>query len=356
MEFTVQYNGGNCGSCAWVLAEGVIDSGTTEKFKAFLAKEKRPRNLRFDSPGGNVIEALTLGQFLRETDWDTFVGEESAMIPGSHLPALYKTQKSSCYSACVYAFAGGVHRTADDKTVGIHQFYRPDDAVRPNDKTLSAIDMANMQRLAALLNEYVKEMGIDPKLVTIASSITPWTPIYVLSSAELKSFNLDNSSAPKGGTSANWSVQPAGNGAMATTMQSQDGAGRMAALGIMCLQSLPNMIIVQLAVRDDNRDWAQAFSSSGLSPQHFVFKIDGTYGELGSSRLIGPVARTGNGVSLDLAVTKDELGKIMWAQSVEIAAFVNMASQRWTGELGGTFSMTGAPAVIGLALKNCVSQ
>ncbi len=141
MEFTVQYNGGNCGSCSWVLAEGVINSGTTEKFKAFVANEKPPKNIRFDSPGGNVLEALKLGQFLRQLNWDTFVGEQSAIIPGSHL-SQYKTQKSSCYSACVYAFAGGVHRDAADRSVGIHQFYRPDDALRPNDKTLSAVDMA----------------------------------------------------------------------------------------------------------------------------------------------------------------------------------------------------------------------
>ena len=65
MRFTQQYNGGNCGSCSWVLAEGVIEAGTTEKFKAFIAKESPPRNIRFDSPGGSVSEALKLGQFLR---------------------------------------------------------------------------------------------------------------------------------------------------------------------------------------------------------------------------------------------------------------------------------------------------
>ena len=69
MEFTVQYNGGNCGSCTWVLSEGVVSSGTTEKFKAFVAKEKPPNNLVFDSPGGNVLEALKLGQFLRQSNW-----------------------------------------------------------------------------------------------------------------------------------------------------------------------------------------------------------------------------------------------------------------------------------------------
>jgi hypothetical protein len=345
MQFTIQGTGGNCRACSWVLAEGIIDAGTTEKFKAFIAKEKPPRNLRFDSPGGSVIEALKLGQFLREKDWDTFVGED-----------LYDSQKSSCYSACVYAFAGGVQRTAQDKSVGIHQFYRPDDALRPNERTLSAVDVANMQRLAALLNEYVRQMGVDPRLVTIASNITPWEPIYLLSGAELKFLNLDNTSAPASDASINWSVQPAGNGAIAITLQPQNGAGRIASLGIMCLQSLPDMIVVHLAVRDDTKDWAEAIKSLHLLPQYFLFEINGNYGELDSNRLMSPVKRSGNGVSLDLAITKDELLKIIRAESLEIDAFVSMASERWIGELGGRFSMAGAPAVINLALKNCLSQ
>ena len=68
MEFTVQYTGGNCNSCVWVLAEGTIDPGTTQKLKAFIAKEKPAANIRFNSPGGNVIESLELGQlFVNQT-------------------------------------------------------------------------------------------------------------------------------------------------------------------------------------------------------------------------------------------------------------------------------------------------
>lgn len=172
MEFEYQANGGNCRACDWVLAEGTLDKGTTDKLKAFIAhNEYQTKNIRFNSPGGDLIEALKLGEVLREDKWDTFVGEEYPSRTST--PAGYVTQQSNCYSACVYAFAGGVRRTADDKSLGVHQFYRPDDAVRPTDKTLSAVDVANMQHLAAMLNEYVRGMGIDPRLVSMASEITP---------------------------------------------------------------------------------------------------------------------------------------------------------------------------------------
>jgi hypothetical protein len=221
-EATTEAGLGNCGSCRWVLAEGVIEVGTTEKFKAFVTMEMPPRNIRFNSPGGILIEALKFGEFLRMSGWNTFVSEESATVTGSHVTA-YKTQRSKCYSACVYVFAGEVHRTAENKALGVHQFYRPDDALRPNDKSLSALDMANMQRTAALLNEYVRQMGVDPRLVSIASAITPWQSIYLLSSAKIASLNLDTNSSASVNTNSDWSVQPSGNGAIALTTQAQDG-------------------------------------------------------------------------------------------------------------------------------------
>jgi hypothetical protein len=354
MEFTTQTRGGNCDGCSWVRAEGVIEPGTTEKFKAFVARESPPPFITLDSPGGNVMEAVKFGQFLRQSGWNTYVGEEDPIVPEKHFAT--KLQKSRCYSACVYAFAGGVHRIAEDKSIGIHQFYRPDDALRPNDKTLSAVDMANMQRLVASLNEYVRRMGVDPRLVTLASAITPWEPIYLLSSAELQSLNLDNTSAPKSDSSSNWSVQPAGDGAMAVTTQMQDGTGRMASLGVMCHQSLPKMFIVKLFVSDDTKDWGYIFGSVDLDVQMFELSSDDEVSTLHHGRLIMPVKRAGNGASLGLIITNDEFQKMMRAKTVSISGFTNMASQSWTGPLGGTFSMAGAAAVVGLALKNCVSQ
>ena len=202
-------------------------------------------------------------------------------------------------------------------------------------------------------------MGVDFRLVTLASAITPWEPIYLLSSEELRSLNLDNMYAPNSDSSSNWSVQPVGDGAMAVTTQMQDGTGRTASFGIMCRQSLPNIFIVQLVVKDDTKDWAyifSSFSSDELRPQSFDFDIDGQFRKFAANRLIMPVKRAGNGASLVLAITKDELLKIIGAKSLGITGFANMASQSRTGTLGGTFSMAGAAAVIGLALKNCVKQ
>jgi hypothetical protein len=357
MEFSYQYNGGNCGLCDWILAEGPIEDGATEKLKSFIAKgDYRTTNVRFNSPGGSVLEALKLGRFIRQSNFTTLVGEDFPIDRSN--PEGYSTQKSECHSACVYAFAGGVRRFADDKSLGIHQFYRPDDALRPLDKRLSALDVANMQRLAATLNEYVRSMGVDPRLISMASAITPWDPIYRLSKAELGGLNLDTSpgQAESNGP-ANWQVQPAGNGAMAITNEMQDGTGRTASLAIMCRRSQPRGVILRLWVQDKSVDWSSVFSNlNDPTPQYYDVDLDGTTYKVDSQREATPIQPFGDGASLAFFVTHNELATIMKAKTATLNGFTSMAVQRVSGPFGGRFSMTGSSPVIRLALKNCVDQ
>ena len=269
-------------------------------------------------------------------------------------PEGYSVLKPECHSACVYAFAGGVRRFADDKVLGVHQFYRPDDALQPFDKSLSAVDFANMQKLTAVLNEYVREMGVDPRLVSMASKITPWDPIYRLNKTELESLNLDTTPTKTGG-SANWQVQPAGNGAMAITNQMQDGAGRTATLAIMCSRYQKQAVIIKLLVQDKSVDWAAIFSHPfDKTPQNYDFELDGRYLTLDSRRQVSPIEQTGDGASLAFLATSNELAALMKARTARLGGFTNMSIERVSGPFGGTFSMTGSSPVVQLALKNCV--
>ena len=178
----------------------------------------------------------------------------------------------------------------------------------------------------------------------------------MLSSAQLKSLNLDNTSAPTSENLADWRVQPAGNGAMAISAQTQDGTGPVASLAIMCLRSMPNWIVVRLSVRDHNKDSSRGFNSHDLSPQYFEFQVDEEYHKLDRQQLVSPVGRLGNGAMLGFAVADEELERMVAANTVELARFTSRAVESWTGKLGGTFAMTGSQAVIALALRNCMSQ
>jgi len=354
MEFQVQGNGGNCNDCAWVLAQGTIDLGTTENFMSFVAREKPPSNIRFNSEGGNLSEALRLGQYLRASNWDTFVGEEDVMVPGRGGPN-YITQASVCFSACVYTFLGGVHRTATDGSIGIHQFYRPVDAMRPNDKRLSAVDLAIMQQTAATLSEYVREMGVDGQLVTKASMITPWEPIYILSRAELKAWNVDNSPTSKKNSAAEWTVEPFGDGAMAVITQLQDGAGRTASLAIMCTTTMPDAIIARFWIQDDTRDWSGFFRTYEQKSESVTILTGSNSIIVDIEKTLGSIRKFEKGAEVSFVLSDAQVANMVRAQNIQVSVHLGGFAWRQIGGLDGTFSMSKAMETIKLARKNCVN-
>lgn len=357
MQFSSEFNGGNCGGCAWILAEGVITADTLDDFKAYL-ESNRPSllqsggyNIAFNSPGGNLLGGLRLGRYLREKNWDTYARERSARTLGS--PNFYESYSSACYSACVYAFAGGVNRYTEDNALGIHQFYRDDVVSSPENKSLTPTDMANMQELGGLLNEYVDGMGVDRSLVSVASSITPWEPILLLSHDEAHRFNLDTNLPPTDLQNSDWRVMPNSSGSIAVNTQLQNGAGRKATFGLMCVEGTPNLTVVMLSVEDKNINWDLG-PSENRTGFDFDLTIDGVPSSLPKNRLFVPYTHSESGADIGFLITDTELGKIMDAKVISAGAFFNMVTLRAIGSLGGTFNMTGSRDVIDLALKNCV--
>ena len=63
----------------------------------------------FQSPGGDVFEAMKIGRMIRRNGLETWTGFST----------------SYCYSACVLAFSGGIFRFAFENDIGIHSFYSP---------------------------------------------------------------------------------------------------------------------------------------------------------------------------------------------------------------------------------------
>jgi ATP-dependent protease ClpP protease subunit len=85
---------------------GKIVPGDLAKIVASVsAPGNFPKYFTLDSPGGDLLEAMRIGQFIRETATGTFVAKE-------------------CSSACVFLLVAGTSRSAlDDAAVGIHRPY-----------------------------------------------------------------------------------------------------------------------------------------------------------------------------------------------------------------------------------------
>ena len=103
MEFAVDDEGT---SPRVVFAVGKIERGTADRLKKVMQEAGRIDEVWLHSPGGNAEEGLKLGRLLREA------GMFTRIPPGA-----------SCFSACSYAFLGGVLRAVDSGACyGVHMF------------------------------------------------------------------------------------------------------------------------------------------------------------------------------------------------------------------------------------------
>jgi hypothetical protein len=147
----------------YIVAYGDITPETPAKFRQLTIPRKTV--LYFDSPGGNLMAALELGRLIRRAGVTTYVAP----------------QGDGCFSACVYAFAGGVVRRYDGQApLGVHQFYG------------GGGTESSVQSAVALVARYLDEMGVDLKLVEAASFVLP-DDIQTIPVKVAREWRLDNS-------------------------------------------------------------------------------------------------------------------------------------------------------------------
>jgi hypothetical protein len=151
-----------------IAADGIISSESAAAFRAVATTVlPEPIVVRINSPGGNLVGSLQLGDAFREFKATVFVGKAAR-----------------CISACVYAFLGGTTRRATETQIGVHRF-------RPVDDRTDGNDFPNVlvQRAADILTEYVTRMGADPGLVRLAMTIQP-PAVHFLDADELRRYRV----------------------------------------------------------------------------------------------------------------------------------------------------------------------
>lgn len=171
------YAGRDASDDRWlVFLQGYIDTGATARLERALDGQRvRSAVVYFDSPGGHVVEAMALGRMLRERRFATSVGVRS---PDGVLP-----RPGHCYSACPFAYAGGVRRSLGPGSVlGVH---RAENIVPLPDETAFQNVVSNQAA------DYLAKMGISEELVTIMSEV-PHDTIRELTADETVRLGLVN--------------------------------------------------------------------------------------------------------------------------------------------------------------------
>jgi hypothetical protein len=187
---------------ALVYLDGRIDAGAPDRLAAALDGINGQIAIWLNSPGGNLFAGMQTGRVIRKHGASTHIIDSRTLLPGE------------CYSACSLAFLGGVYRFNDNGArYGVHRT-----SLRGGPK---AGDPDLDQDLSAAIRAYVREMGVDARLLDLWVKARP-DEMYVLSEREARNLGVVNN----GRKPPEWSIAKSPGGSRLQGRQvTADGTG-----------------------------------------------------------------------------------------------------------------------------------
>lgn len=150
--------------CLRIAIEGKITFGDADKLEWLLAPDygrKSPFVFALWSPGGNVLEAMTMGRLLRVAHARVEAKRTGKLLCGAI------GQPVCCASACALAYFGGAIWNPGDR-LGLH---------RPTFEDLGERDYELARQMSeeigALIRQYFKEMEVDEKFFDALTRASP---------------------------------------------------------------------------------------------------------------------------------------------------------------------------------------
>lgn len=127
----------------------------------------QPTAISFDSTGGSVVAAIKIGRAIRALSANTV-----------------QIRSTQCASACALAFLGGVKRSAEAGSIGVHQASFSDDAALDSKTAVTTV-----QTMTGEIIGYLSDMGVSPNLLRLSLSIESSDMRY-LTTAEMRDWNI----------------------------------------------------------------------------------------------------------------------------------------------------------------------
>ncbi|MBR0826418.1 hypothetical protein JQ596_12790 [Bradyrhizobium manausense] len=146
--------GGGAGSRRALAVTGEIGPAAASWLRDRIDEAKLGHGdlILLSSPGGNLAQAVIMGEAIRARGLDTAVGVADS---AGRVRAAY------CASACVLAFAGGkVRYGVEGSALGVHRFVNAAPGSDP---------VADTQRVAGMVLGYMTRMGVSSSVVEAMS-------------------------------------------------------------------------------------------------------------------------------------------------------------------------------------------
>jgi hypothetical protein len=139
-----------------ILLDGYIDALASSRLGALVAQQRITKaDVYFNSPGGSLIAGMEIGRLLRQRGFDAHVGKRTQDVR--------EQVGGVCYSACPFAYAGGVRRyLGPDSVLGVH---------RAANRVPVPEEGAFERLVSQQATEYLLAMGVSPELFKIMSQV-----------------------------------------------------------------------------------------------------------------------------------------------------------------------------------------
>lgn len=291
MNFLVRYPTGFVGkvsSVPFIYAYGEISSDTPQKFKYFIHENNiNGGELYLNSPGGNLLGGIALGEEIRAANLNTHIGADAGIK--NDVPM---ASTGLCASACALAFLGGHFRYADTGSgYAVHRFFFPK-------STSTEVD--DSQVLSAIISNYVNKMGIDNRFMILLSSGSKENLVFP-NGELMKSLNIVNN----GEESASWTIEATSAGTYLKGVHNTVYGNNK--IIFACETGKP--VILQYIFDSRGRD--EVINSEK------TFNIQTSEKEIpvDQSRVIGPIIKNGH-VIIMVPINLSELNYIMNSKNI----------------------------------------
>jgi hypothetical protein len=274
----------------WIAVEGQIDSNAAARFRKFLSQQRdRTLPIYFYSPGGNLDQAVAMGNMLREKPtvarvartvvrecgFEAQDGEACIRLKqsGRELHGDLFTHNAMCASACPYLILGAATREiAPDAVLAVHS---PRVVVsfrgvgKPSPSMLAAATERGRERGDRLLAGYFARMGADAGLIGLSRSVR-FEDMHVLTREEIVRFAIDRREFAE----TAWSFENIGRGTLrkvAVQRATSEKSFRMIQWRLICFDTNRFELDVQRVATAKPTSSSVAIGGGDGKPQFFTY-------------------------------------------------------------------------------------
>ncbi len=274
----------------WIAVEGQINGDAAGRFKQFMKRHLKDRHLPmyFSSPGGNLEQAIFIGNMLREISAVArvartivkecgFEAQTSDVClklkrSGRELAGDLTTRSAQCNSACPYLMLGATTReVAPDAILGVHspKVVLRSSGGQPTREMVVEATQRGVERADKLLSNYVVKMGIEGELLDVAKH-TKFEDMHVLTRDEIFRFGIDRREFVE----TTWAFENLGRALIRKSAISRGENGktwRLLQWRLFCLNAEQFQLDFQRQVTASPTLAAISISSGAAKPFAFVF-------------------------------------------------------------------------------------